>query len=372
MTNSDKKYTVLIMSAPVGAGHKLAAIALDEVFKLEKNIEVINANVFSFFPKILGDMILGIYFKVLKYCPSVYEFAYKWGNKETSSFWLRSVVNNLIVMCGKRYLEKINPALVIATHATPAGVISSYKEKYKKDIILAAAITDFTIHKWWLCDGVDIYFTADELLNEKVTSKAQVIATGIPIRRAFSELDRETVRVKYDWKASETVCVIMGGGEGLMPMQELLTLLQGAQMSSLKIIAITGKNKSLEKQLNCIKNSRTEVYGFLENIPEIMVGADIVITKSGGLTASETLACGSEFIVYKPLPGQEVGNADFLQKNANVKVCATSEEVVSCTEKFSALTRNEKENIISEHKKAYGKPKAAIEIKNIVLKLLEK
>lgn len=55
------------------------------------------------------------------------------------------------------FIVRTNPDAVIATHATPAGIMAIYKKKFKPDLLLGAVVTDYTVHKWWLCEGVDVY-----------------------------------------------------------------------------------------------------------------------------------------------------------------------------------------------------------------------
>ena len=43
--------------------------------------------------------------------------------------------------------------------------------------------------------------------------------------------------------------------------------------------------------------------------------SDLVITKPGGLTTTESLASGLPLIIIDPLPGQEEENADFIEKS---------------------------------------------------------
>ncbi len=50
-------------------------------------------------------------------------------------------------------------------------------------------------------------------------------------------------------------------------------------------------------------------------VPELMSISDLVITKPGGLTTTESLASGLPIIVINPIPGQEEENAEFLEKN---------------------------------------------------------
>jgi processive 1,2-diacylglycerol beta-glucosyltransferase len=43
--------------------------------------------------------------------------------------------------------------------------------------------------------------------------------------------------------------------------------------------------------------------------------SDLVITKPGGLTTTESLASGLPIIVINPIPGQETENAEFLESH---------------------------------------------------------
>ncbi len=49
--------------------------------------------------------------------------------------------------------------------------------------------------------------------------------------------------------------------------------------------------------------------------------ADVVVTKPGGLTTSETLARGAVMAIINPIPGQESRNSDYLLENgAAIKI----------------------------------------------------
>ena len=41
-----KKYTILLLSAPIGSGHKLAAQALEQSFALADNVQVVHGSIF--------------------------------------------------------------------------------------------------------------------------------------------------------------------------------------------------------------------------------------------------------------------------------------------------------------------------------------
>ena len=381
MSNIRKKYTVLLLSAPIGSGHRLAAEALREALSEQADVEVVHGNVFDFFPHFLGSTFLRTYLWILGCCPWLYELAYKWGNQQSGSLWLRSLINRSLALLGSSYLQRVRPDAVIATHATPAGIMCYYKEKHPK-IFLGAVVTDFTVHKWWLCNGVDAYFVADARLKEKITVPAQVQAFGIPLRqdfRRFDSFDYDACRKQYGWTSEERVCLVMGGGEGLLPMEEILLALQKRSIAGLRLVAITGNNAKLEQRLRerfavaegaaeqDVAGSATpiEIYGFRQDVPQLLAGADMIITKAGGLTCAEVLATGLELFIYKPLPGQERGNAAFLEKYYQAKVCDGLEQLVHAVAAASCQKR------AKQGKKPFGNRLAAMQIAEFVLEKIK-
>ena len=43
--------------------------------------------------------------------------------------------------------------------------------------------------------------------------------------------------------------------------------------------------------------------------------SDLVVTKPGGMTTTESIACSLPMIIINPIPGQEEENAEFLENN---------------------------------------------------------
>ena len=390
MNSLKKKYTVLLLSAPIGSGHRLAAQALEQVFAKEENVQVLHGNVFDFFPHCLGSAFLRSYLWILGCCPWLYAAAYKWGNRQGGSLWLRGLINRTLAFLGSGYLSSVQPDAVLATHATPAGIMSYYKRKHP-DVFLGAVVTDFTIHQWWQCQGVDAYFLADERLCERISVPAEVLAYGIPVRQQFLGLDAQACRRQYGWDENERVCLLMGGGEGLLPMEEMLEALLHSGLEGLHLVAITGHNQKLEARLRAkyakqngleqqagvayenssrieacdVKNIKTpEIYGFREDVPQMLAAADMIITKAGGLTSAEALASGLDLLIYKPLPGQEQGNAAFLRDFYGARIANDVPTLLEAVRGLCAAHRH------MQAASTHGKPRAAEQICDFVMKKL--
>lgn len=360
------KIKVLLLSAPIGSGHRLAAEALQSTFEQYNNVEVVHGNVFDFFPAILGKTFLKVYLWILAACPWLYEMMYKWGNKGEGSLWLRSIINGALAYLGSSFIKRVAPDVVIATHATPAGIMSIYKRRNKANLYLCGVITDFTVHRWWLCEGVDTYFLADELLKEKFPTTQELVVTGIPLREGFGKLIKEECRKEFAWGENEKVCLLMGGGEGLLPMEEIITALKNMKLKNLRLVALTGKNDSLAKSL-MKKFTDVEVLGFTDKVPQLMCGADIIISKAGGVSSSEILASNLDYIIYKPLPGQEENNAKFLATNYGATIANNVENI---KEVIAAFCENDdKEKIYM--KEVLGRPNASKEVCEFVFARLK-
>ena len=159
----------------------------------------------------------------------------------------------------------------------------------------------------------------------------------------------------------------MGGGDGLLPMEEIIASLIRDKPANLKLVALTGKNTTLYKKLSSKFGDSVQILKYTEQIPQLMSGADMIISKAGGLSSAEVLASDLDFIIYKPLPGQEENNAKFLAANCGATIASNIKDI---TQKVTELCKSE-ENIAKE-RAYYGNPQAAEKISNYILGRLSK
>lgn len=404
----NKKRKILIMSAPIGSGHRMAAAAMEEALLRLDNVDVVQGNVFDFFPSWLGNGFLKFYGNVLKFCPWLYALSYRWSNQGGGSLWMRNLINGILLRLGKPFIEKVKPDAVFSTHATPTGILSLYKRNYAPDLWLGVVITDFTVHRWLVCPGVDAYFVADEKLfgqiddalehcegkagfskpvpggnvvHNQAESKNQIgiqpalFAWGIPVRAAFAEQKdlaaaRAAVRKTFGWPADAFVCLLAGGGGGMLPMEEILKSLCNSKYKNIHAVAVTGHNDVLREKLKTLREglaahhttnnvSRLEILGFTDSMPELMQAADVVITKAGGVSLAECLSCGANILIYHPLPGQEQGNTAFLQKEYGVAAVTDIRQLDEYLERELRVPLTERLQRQQERQKQFGHPHAA-------------
>ena len=391
----NKKLKILILSAPIGSGHRMAASALEEALLRLENVEVVQGNVFDFFPSAIGKAFLKFYETVLAVCPWLYALSYRWSNQGGGSLWMRNQLNGILLRLGKTFIEEVKPDAVFSTHATPTGILSLYKQKYDSSLWLGVVVTDFTVHRWLVCPGVDAYFLADEKLFGQIGSAAGRSETqpalygwGIPVRGRFTEKQepatiRREVRDRFGWSAGAFVCLLAGGGGGMLPMEEIVKSLQNEKFKDIYVVAVTGHNDGLCKKLEALQKgfsktesdestSRLAVLGFTDEMPQLMQAADVVITKAGGVSLAECLECGANILIYHPLPGQEQGNTVFLQQEygaAAVTDLRQLDDYLEREKKVSLSERLQRQNMRKQH---YGHRAAAGQIAELTDKLRDR
>ena len=87
--------------------------------------------------------------------------------------------------------------------------------------------------------------------------------------------------------------------------------------SEMQFIVITGRNIKLFANLEKLveemgMQDNTKLLYFVKNVEDYMHISDLIVTKPGGLTVTESLACSLPMAIYSAFPGQERDNAEFL------------------------------------------------------------
>src|SRR3989339_290514 len=115
--------------------------------------------------------------------------------------------------------------------------------------------------------------------------------------------------------------LVMSGGFGSGPVESIVKQLQEIDFP-IQIMIVTGRNKKLEDKLKSEKYTKpTKVFGFVDNVDELLSVTDLLVSKPSGLTTSESLAKGVPMIIVNPTPGQEERNSDYLlEHGAGIRV----------------------------------------------------
>src|SRR5439155_10276385 len=99
-------------------------------------------------------------------------------------------------------------------------------------------------------------------------------------------------RRKLGLRDDQSVFLVLSGGFGVGPVGEIVTELDKVK-GQFQLLVVTGRNEEMRRDLAATDRQHpTHVMGFAANMHELMAVSDLVISKPGGLTSSETLAMG--------------------------------------------------------------------------------
>jgi processive 1,2-diacylglycerol beta-glucosyltransferase len=373
---------VLVLSASVGAGHLRAAQAVELALRQTmpqasvKNVDVLELTNVAF-RRLYGKAYLDLVNRAPHVLGYFYDLLDKPRSSRRRSDQLRLAVEKLNLRAFIRFLQEEPCDLVINTHFLPAEIIAALRKKEKLAVPQVTATTDFETHRLWVNEPCEHYFTATEEGAEYLYSwgvpRGQATATGIPIHPVFSESkDRAACLAKHGLSGDRPIVLQLAGGFGVGPIEKLYRALLEVEIP-LEVVVIAGRNEKVRAQLDAVgppSRHHAKVMGFTTDIDELMAVADLVVSKPGGLTTSETLARGAAMVIVNPIPGQESRNSDFLLENgAAIKV----NNIATLAYKVTTLLREPgKLARLKENARRLGRPRAAFEVVERALALMAK
>jgi|LSQX01.1.fsa_nt_gb processive 1,2-diacylglycerol beta-glucosyltransferase len=332
-----KKCDVIILSADFGSGHHQVSLALKKVLVERRPFwEVGIFNYFQYINPFFDKSLRFGYTQMLKHFSWGYDLFYRVTKETDPNSKSRQMLNNM----GRKKIHQLilehSPKVVICTFPTPAGVVSQLKQKGRINTPLAVVITDVSAHSQWIHPMVDAYIVAADVVAQRLIKKGipaeKIHTTGIPIRPQFEAPAPDPgFWIKHNLDQSLFTLLIMGGGEGLMPgIDRIAERLENMGLP-IQIIALAGSNQSLARNLQELARRSSipiRVLGYTENIAPIMEGSNLLLSKAGGITVFEALAVKLPILLYKPLPGHEMGNVHFLLDNGAALMAQNENQAV--------------------------------------------
>ena len=346
---------ILIISSDTGGGHRSAAQTIAEGVKKFWHGENIAVRIVKAVEESHGitKKMVNLYNWILKNKQHWMKYYYWFINRfqpERSKF----ILDKTVVFC-KDVFEKWFPHIIVSVHPMTQHVFARLlKELNLLDKIpLVTVVTDpcYGFWKGWACDEVSLYLVASEDAKRQLLdygiSPEKIKISGMPINPKFSpisELDAKDARRAFGLDEEKFTVFVNAGYHGGGNIPQIFRELVGGELD-VQAIFLAGKNDELKAEAEELAKTAkfpVKVIGYSDEVEKIMQSANVMISKLGGLTTFEALACNLPIIAdttTPPMP-QEAGTVNMISKRgAGILLEKTSDVVPTIQNLLKDRTR---------------------------------
>ena len=149
----------------------------------------------------------------------------------------------------------------------------------------------------------------------------KLVLTGPVIHPRFTApgLSKLEARALLGWNADARIALMVGGGDGMGPLQKIATAIDSSDMP-LELVIVAGRNEELKRSLESQTwRKNVHVIGYTTQMDTLMRASDVMLTKAGPASIVESAALGIPMILYGGIQHQESPNAEYVvQQDAGI------------------------------------------------------
>jgi UDP-N-acetylglucosamine:LPS N-acetylglucosamine transferase len=325
---------ILIISSDTGGGHRSAAAAIvagvQKFFDGESYaVRVVRAVEESHH---LADKLVRLYNWILRNRQHWMKYYYWIINRirpDTREFFHKRCVSYV-----RDIFERWCPHIVVSVHPLTQHIFGRVlKELGLADRVpLVSVVTDpcYGFWKGWACDAVTLYLVASDDARRQLidygVSPERIKISGMPVHPKFAypgEEAAQAARRALGLDPEKFTVFVNAGWVGGGNIPQIFRELARGELP-VQAIFLAGKNDDLRAAAETIALDAPfpiKVIGYSDEIEKLMSAANVMISKLGGLTTFEALACRVPIIadmITEPMP-QEAGTANMIaQRGAGV------------------------------------------------------
>ncbi len=319
-----------------------------------------------------------LYGPTIRYNPKLFGEVFHRSNREGTILTANTLARPLIHNGLLRLITSTQPDVIVSIHPLFNHPTIKVLRELQLHIPFLTVVTDLvSIHYSWYAPGADAYIVpteqARQLYLKRGLNPKKVHVLGMPIDPKFTRPmeSKKDLQQRFGLKPGVPVILLVGGGDGAGGLQTAVRAISQAHLP-VQLLVITGRNKRLYAHLQRIRaqlHVPAKIFGFVQNMPEFMHAADVIITKAGPGTICEALACQLPIILSGYVPGQEEGNVEFVVNNHVGTLAQSPIELVDTLRRLLKPGSRELRQQL-ENAKRLSKPSASFDIARCILGFL--
>ena len=297
---------VLILTASVGEGHDLPARTLAAQLASEApDAEVITADGLEPMGKLItaisADSGRIVFFR----------FQWLWD----VGFWFfaqtrltRWFTQAALTRLGRggllRLVDQIAPDVIVSTYPNTTEVLGHLRRTGRIRQPVCSAITDVSALHYWAGPGVDLHLIAypqslDEVRRVAGPATRIVAVHGLTSPEFLHDRSQAEARTALGLPLQGKVVLVSGGGWGVGDLAGAIDEALALDAVAL-VVCICGRNTDVRGRLEdrFAVDSRVQIEGFTDRMPDWMAASDVLVHSTGGLTVLEASMRGLPAISY--------------------------------------------------------------------------
>lgn len=368
-----KKPRILVLFSDTGGGHRSAAQAVIEVLEEKHSGEFVldMVDVFKAYAPYPLSKAPELYPTMVK-VPNLWGLGYRMVDGRRRAVFMMDSLWPWIRPAAKQLVREHPMDLVFCVHPLFNAPVLRALGKHRPPFI--TAVTDLiTAPNYWFHRRVDVCVVPTEEVRRRAILNGlkpeQIKLFGLPISKKFiNESEKTEIRTKLGWPLDRPIVLMVGGAEGMGPLFDTArNIMYTAPECAL--VVITGRNEKLKQRMEKAEwTVPTFIYGFVNNMPDFMNAADILVTKAGPGTISEALVCGLPIVMNSRIPGQEDGNVRYVVEEGAGRWAPGTERTARAVRRWIANPKLRESAAVAC--KRIARPRAAEDIADLIWKWL--
>lgn len=232
---------------------------------------------------------------------------------------LLGLIYSILATRLKNYVTSYGPDLIVATQMYPNALLSRSIKKGAITQPVIGVLTDYGAHGVWVRDTTRLYCVSHDSVAEALQAQgvpaSRIQVTGIPLMPQFEHPPTQSEARRHLGLDERPTILVTGGQCGIGIIDAVKRMVED-ENHRYRVLVTAGNaftNRAELQELEHKYPDRIKLYTWTNEMVSLLCAADIVVGKPGGLTVSETLACGRPFIATHSLGGQEGHNVRFLE-----------------------------------------------------------
>ena len=329
----------LIFTTHTGGGHDASAQAIAQEL-IARGVETEVMDCVAFGGAWFSRVVSGTYDKTVQKYPDSFGKIYHLGQAISTPKFKSPVylVNSAYAFRMARKIAEFGADMIVCTHMFGGQSVTHLRKRGQYKGLFAMVMTDYTFIPFLEDVQPDVLCVSHRAqLGEcraKRLPEGILKPFGIPVSPDCKPCtDRAAAKEKVGLSPDTPHVLLVGGSMGAGNLPQLVERLLPTLPDNARLTVVCGSNEAVrnEAQARFGSDPKVRIMGMVRPLYDLMASADVLLTKSGGLTTTEAMTIGTPMVIVHPIVGCETANAEFFERTGLALYARTLDDLTEMT-----------------------------------------